>query len=135
MSPSLYLLLADAWLGADLGGVMDSYANLSSAISRPRPVRIRSETVPPRRSGGTLIFWAVGVPAALDGLHRLALRLEDAAHLHDLHKRPRGGAAGIFVALQRAIEPQARHVEQVSREYHLAEEDEAGGLGEGEPAG
>jgi hypothetical protein len=83
----------------------------------------------------TLLGWLIGLPAALYGLHRLALRLEARGHLYYLNKKPRGSAAGAFVALQRAIEPRARHVEQVSLEYHRAEEDEAAGRGEEEPVG
>jgi hypothetical protein len=77
--------------------------------------------------------WLIGVPAALYGLHRLALRLERGGHLYYLHKKPSGSAAGAFVALQRAIEPQARHVEQTHHVYHRVEEDEAGGRGDAEP--
>jgi hypothetical protein len=82
-----------------------------------------------------LLGWLIGLPAALYGLHRLALWLEARGHLYYLHRKPTGSAAGAFVALQRAIEPQARHVEQVNHEYHRVEEDEAGGRGEEEPVG
>jgi hypothetical protein len=46
------------------------------------------------------------------------------------HKKSNGGAAGAFVALQRAIEPQARHVEQVPHVGLRVEDDEATGRGE-----
>lgn len=40
-----------------------------------------------------------------------------------------------FVAMQRFIEPQSQHVEQVHHEYHRAEEDEATGRGDELPLG
>jgi hypothetical protein len=66
-----------------------------------------------------VLFWSaavVGVPAALHGLHRLGLWLEDRGHIYYLRNKPRGSAAGCFVAIQRAIEPQAQHVLQVREE-------------------
>ncbi len=64
-------------------------------------------------------------------LHRLALWLEARGHLYYLlHKKSSGSAAGAFVAMQRAIEPQSKHVEQVRHVEHRVEEDEATGLGE-----
>jgi len=77
-----------------------------------------------------LIGWVLGIPAALYGLHRLALWLEARGHLYYLHKKSSGSAAGAFVAMQRAIEPQSRHVEQVRHVEHRVEEDEATGQGE-----
>jgi hypothetical protein len=77
-----------------------------------------------------LIFWGLICPVALYGLHRFALRLEERGHLYYLHKKPRGSAAGAFVALQRSIEPQSQHVEQVRHVEHRVEEDEATGRGE-----
>jgi hypothetical protein len=73
-----------------------------------------------------LLGWLIGIPAALYGLHRLALWLEARGHLYYLHKKPTGSAAGAFVALQRAVEPQARHVEHADQALHRVEEDEAG---------
>lgn len=58
----------------------------------------------------------VGVPAGLYGLHRLALRLEDRGHLYYLRKKPRGGGAGCFVALQEFVEPQSKHVVVIREE-------------------
>ena len=64
-------------------------------------------------------------------LHRLALWLEERGHLYYLHKKPRSGAAGCFVALQRAIEPQIQHVIHVSQKHTLHREQ--GGSGQGDP--
>jgi hypothetical protein len=47
--------------------------------------------------------------AALYGLHRLALRLEEAGHLYYLHKKPKGGGSSPFVVLQQFVEPKAQH--------------------------
>jgi hypothetical protein len=56
-------------------------------------------------------FLGAGALAAVYGLHRLALRLEQAGHLYYLHKKTSGGGAlGSFVALQRVLEPRAEHV-------------------------
>jgi hypothetical protein len=70
-----------------------------------------------------VVFWgAAGVVAlaGLCGLHRLGLWAEERGYIYYLRKKPRGSAAGSLVALQRAIEPQARHVlvvrEQADRE-------------------
>ena len=68
----------------------------------------------------------VGGGAAIYGLHRLALWLEERGHLYYLHKKPSGSAAGCFVALQRTIEPQAHHVLLV-REHVDFDEGEAAG--------
>jgi hypothetical protein len=86
-----------------------------------------------------MIGWSLALAAglaALYGLHRLALWLEERGHLYYLHKKPSGGGgAGAFVALQRAIEPQSRHVEQVRHVNHSVEEDEASGRGDPDPSG
>jgi hypothetical protein len=79
-----------------------------------------------------ILFWsgcAVGAAGALYALHRLALRLEDRGHLYYLNKKPSGSAAGCFVAMQRAIEPQIQHVIHVNAESRL--HGEAGGSGQG----
>jgi len=71
----------------------------------------------------------VAALVALYGLHRLALWLEARGHLYYLHKKPSGSAAGSFVALQRAIEPQMQHVVEVRHVEHRVEEDESAGRG------
>jgi len=70
-----------------------------------------------------IAFWSAAVVVALAGLyglHRLGLWAEERGYVYYMHKKPSGSAAGAFVALQRAIEPQARHVlvvrEQADRE-------------------
>ncbi len=77
------------------------------------------------------IMYLLGAIAAIYGLHRLALNLEDKGHLYYLRRKPSGGAAGSFVAMHRLFEPQYQHVEHVSREFQRVEEDEAGGRGDG----
>jgi hypothetical protein len=82
----------------------------------------------------TIFFWSgcvVGGAGALYLLHRLALRLEERGHLYYLHKKSSGGAAGCFVALQRAIEPQIQHVIHVNEKRTLHREQ--GGSGQGDP--
>jgi hypothetical protein len=81
-----------------------------------------------------IVFWggcALGAVAASYALHRFALRLEERGHLYYLNKKPSGSAAGCFVAMQRAIEPQIQHVIHVTAESRL--HGEAGGSGQGEP--
>jgi hypothetical protein len=68
----------------------------------------------------------LGGAAGLYGLHRLALWLEGRGHLYYRHRKPGGGAAGCFVALQRAVEPQAAHVLVVG-EHARGDEGEAAG--------
>ncbi len=82
----------------------------------------------------TIVFWTgcvVGGFGLLYALHRLALGLEERGHLYYLHKKPKGGGAGCFVALQRALEPQVQHVIQVTDERHL--HGKKGGSGQGDP--
>ena len=77
-----------------------------------------------------MAFWYVlGTFAVLYGLHRLALRLEDNGHLYYLRKKPSGGTGSSFAAMQRFVEPQAQHVEHVSRVFHRVDDDEASGRG------
>jgi hypothetical protein len=73
----------------------------------------------------------VSTAAGLYTLHRLALHLEERGHLYYLNKKPKGGAIGSFVALQRALEPQIQHVIHVTEETHLHGEE--GGSGQGDP--
>jgi hypothetical protein len=82
-----------------------------------------------------VLLWSsavVGGLAALYGLHRLALRLEDRGYLYYLRKKPSGSAAGCFVALQRAVEPQVQHVLFVRQE---APGDEGESAGSDRPSG
>ncbi len=65
-------------------------------------------------------------PAALYGLHRVCLRLEQAGLIYYLHTKPKGCAARSFVLLQQALEPQVRHVLQIKEEKRqYAEDDES----------
>ncbi len=82
----------------------------------------------------TTVFWTVcvaGGAGLLYGLHRIALGLEERGHLYYLHKKPKGGGASCFVALQQALEPQVQHVIQVTDERHLR--GKKGGSGQGDP--
>ena len=81
-----------------------------------------------------ILFWSgcvVGGAGALYALHWLALRLEDRGHLYYLKKKPGGGGAGCFVAMQQVIQPQIQHVIHVNAESRL--HGEAGGSGQGDP--
>jgi hypothetical protein len=84
--------------------------------------------------GWDILFWggcALGCAGAIFALHRLALRLEEHGHLYYLNKKPSGSAAGCFVAMHRAIEPQIQHVIHVHAESRLHGEE--GGSGQGDP--
>jgi len=75
-------------------------------------------------------LWLLAIPlaiAALYGMHRLALRLEEQGYLYYLHKKPDSSAASSFVALQQAIDPTAEHVFRVQDERRGRGEDEAAG--------
>ncbi len=75
------------------------------------------------------LLWGMAILgglAALYGLHRLALWLEQRGHLYYLHKKPSGSAAGSFVALQKIIEPQSQHVLSIQEEA-LCDDGETGG--------
>jgi hypothetical protein len=86
-------------------------------------------------------FAVIAGLAALYGLHRLALGLEERGWLYYIHKGPRGSAAGCFVALQKAVEPQAQHIllvrEEMQAEGHSAGSDRPGAKDQvaGEPLG
>jgi hypothetical protein len=70
--------------------------------------------------------------AALYGLHRLCLWLEERGQLYYLHKKPEGGSSlSAFVALQHEIEPQSRQVIQVTEQKRNRSEKEAPGDGTG----
>jgi hypothetical protein len=67
----------------------------------------------------TAWYWLLVVPAglgaaaALYGLHRLALWLEDRGWLYYRRKKPQSSAAALWVGLQQFIEPGVRHVREV----------------------
>jgi hypothetical protein len=84
----------------------------------------------------TALLWGaviLGGPAALYGLHRLALWLEDRGQLYYRRERPAGGAAGGFTALQELVEPHTKHVYQVRDEARPHAERDA--PGQGDPPG
>jgi hypothetical protein len=64
-------------------------------------------------------YWLLVVPAglsaaaALYGLHRLALWLEDRGWLYYRRKKPESSPAAMWVGLQRFIEPGVRYVREV----------------------
>ena len=75
-------------------------------------------------------LWLAAIPiglAALYGLHRLCLKLEEQGYLYYLHKQPDSSAASSFVALQQALDPTAEHVFHVQEERRSRSEDEAAG--------
>lgn len=84
-----------------------------------------------------MAFWPIvgwssvclGCMAALYGLHRLGLRLEEQGYIYYWYKKPSGSAAGCFVALQRAVEPQVQHVQQARAEQNRDGDDESAGRG------
>ena len=71
---------------------------------------------------GWILLTAGGI-AALYGLHRIALRMEERGWIYYLNKKPRGSALGSFVAIQKVVEPRAEHVLHVSRENHVIGEE------------
>ena len=77
------------------------------------------------------IIVVAAIPAALYGLHRLALRLEERGYLYYLKTKPRGGGGNAFVPIQELIEPQVEHVLHVRDE--IREDDEDGAPGPGAP--
>jgi hypothetical protein len=80
------------------------------------------------------VLLPVGGPLALYGLHRLGLWLEARGCLYYIHKKPRGGVAGGFVALQEVLEPGSRHVVQIKEEKRGESEEGVPGAGDW-PAG
>jgi hypothetical protein len=65
------------------------------------------------------LLWALIIViglAALYGLHRLALWLEDRGWLFYKHKKPSSSAVSCFVALQQALEPPIQHVLYVTEQ-------------------
>jgi hypothetical protein len=67
----------------------------------------------------TAWYWLLVIPAilgtaaALYGLHRLALWLEDRGSLYYRHKKPESCPAAMWVGLQQFVEPGVRHVREV----------------------
>jgi hypothetical protein len=81
---------------------------------------------------GTMLGWGLvvlGSAVGLYGLHRLMLRLEERGLVYYLHKMPRGGGAGSFVALQKALEPRTQHVLQIREEKRFEESEGVPGPG------
>jgi hypothetical protein len=75
----------------------------------------------------------LGAPAALYGLHRLALGMEARGYIYYLNKKPAGGggAAGAFGALQQILEPRSVQVVQVrDASVRLRQDDSGGPAGE-----
>jgi hypothetical protein len=64
-------------------------------------------------------YWLAGIlallaiPAALYGLHRLGLWLEDRGWLYYCRKKPESSPASMWVAMQQLIEPGVKHVHEV----------------------
>jgi hypothetical protein len=83
--------------------------------------------------GWSLLF--AGVFAALCGLHRVALWMEDRGWIYYIRKKPRSSPLGSFIAFQKIIEPQAEHVIHVFRANHDAGDEETSGQGRGEGSG
>ena len=71
----------------------------------------------------------VGGLAALYGLHRLCLRLEERGWLYYKHKKPSSSAISSFVALQNMLEPPTQHVLQAKEQKRYHGEEEAPGQG------
>jgi hypothetical protein len=60
----------------------------------------------------------LGVVAALYGLDRLGLWLEDRGWLYYRRKKPSSSPASCWVAMQRLVEPGVKHVAHVGQERH-----------------
>jgi hypothetical protein len=69
-------------------------------------------------------------PLVLYGFHRLGLWMEEQGYIYYLHKKPKGSAAGSFVALQKMIEPRAEYVIQVTRADHKLGGEKLSGQGD-----
>jgi hypothetical protein len=75
-----------------------------------------------------IMLWVLaiaGIAGSLYGLHRLCLWLEERGWLYYKHKRASTTAAGCFVALQQALEPQSQHVLYVGEEKRHHSDEEA----------
>ncbi len=63
-----------------------------------------------------MLLWSLAIVACLPaiyGLHRFCLWLEARGLLFYWHRKADSSALGCFAGLQKVIEPQAQHVEQV----------------------
>ena len=73
-----------------------------------------------------VLLWSVvtfGMVAALYGLHRFCLWLENRGWLYYKHKKPGSSQGSCLLALQQALEPQVQHVLQLKEQKrHHAEE-------------
>ncbi|WP_165234331.1 hypothetical protein [Aquisphaera insulae] len=77
-----------------------------------------------------LVLLVLAGAAALLGLHRLALRLEDRGVIYYLRKKPKGGVGRGMLGLQEFVDPRMEHVLHVREEPH----EEAGSpAGPGDP--
>lgn len=64
----------------------------------------------------------LAVAACLYCLHRLCLKLESMGLLFYLNRKSSTGAASCFVAAREFIEPDVQHVEQVSEQIEIRDE-------------
>jgi hypothetical protein len=55
-------------------------------------------------------LYVIAALAALYGLHRLALHLEERGYLYYRHKKPEPGGHSTFLPLEEMIQPQVRNV-------------------------
>jgi hypothetical protein len=86
----------------------------------------------------TVLLWTILVicgPLALYGLHHLGLWMEERGYIYYWHKKPKGSAAGSFVALQKMIEPRAEYVIQTTRADHKLGEEKPTGQGDADRRG
>src|SRR6266404_5691193 len=75
------------------------------------------------------LLWALvvlGAVAALIGLDRLCLWLEDRGWLYYRRKKPSSSPASSWVALQQFIEPGVKHVIQIKQGKRSEEDEKAG---------
>ena len=63
-------------------------------------------------------------PLALYALHRWLLDLERRGYIYYWHRKPQGGST--YVPLQELVQPQIRHVIEVSEQVAESPDDEAG---------
>jgi len=70
---------------------------------------------------------AAGGAAALYGLHRLCLWLEERGWLYYWHKKPGSSPASCLVAVQQALEPQTKHVLHLREQKRQRSDGEAPG--------
>ena len=73
------------------------------------------------------VLWPLGILAglaALYGLHRWLLDLERRGYIYYWHQKPQGGSS--YVPLQELVQPQIRHVTEVSEQAVEQADDESG---------